>query len=299
MNVTLTGATGFLGKHIVAGLLEAGHRPHLLGRNPPANLPPGVAFSLWRSTAVDPPREALQSANAIIHLVGEPVAQRWSPEVKSRIRSSRVAGTLQLAEALAAMPNKPQVVVSASAIGIYGERGDDILTESSPPGQGFLADVCREWERSADRIEVLGIRAVKLRIGIVLGKGGGALDKMLPPFRLGAGGKLGSGRQWMSWIHIDDIAGLFRFAIENPTLSGPVNATAPSPVTNAAFTRELAHSIHRPAFFPVPEFALRALYGEMASMVLASQRVLPNAAEAAGYSFRYPDLPAALASLDL
>ncbi len=295
MNVTLTGATGFLGRHIVAALLEAGHHPRILTRTPPANLPPGVDFSLWPSDT----GEGLHSADAVIHLMGEPVAQRWSAEVKTRIRSSRVDGTRRLAEALDSIPDKPQVVVSASAIGYYGERGDETLTESSPPGQGFLADVCVEWEKSADLLEALGIRVVKIRIGLVLGKDGGALDKMLPPFRLGIGGKLGSGRQWMSWIHIDDLAALFRFALENPAVAGPVNATAPNPVTNAEFTRELAHALHRPALFPVPAFALHVLYGEMAGMILASQRVLPEAAESAGYVFRHPDLPAALASLDL
>ena len=295
MNVTLTGATGFLGKHIVATLLETGHHPHLLVRNPPAHLPAGVDFSLWPTAA----GEALQSADAVIHLMGEPVAQRWSDEVKTRIRSSRVDGTRRLAEALASMPDKPRVVVSASAIGYYGERGDETLTESSPPGQGFLADLCVEWEKTAGLIEALGIRVVKIRIGLVLGKDGGALAKMLPPFRLGIGGKLGSGRQWMSWIHIDDLAALFRFALENPALAGPVNGTAPNPVPNAEFTRELGHALHRPALFPVPAFALRALYGEMAGMILASQRVLPKAAQSAGYAFRYPNLPTALASLDL
>jgi uncharacterized protein (TIGR01777 family) len=216
--------------------------------------------------------------------------------VKKEIRASRVQGTHHLVTALSTLKQRPMVLVCASAIGIYGDRGDEVLTEESPVATGFLADVCRQWESEADLAESLGVRVVKLRFGIALGRKGGALEKMLPPFRAFMGGRLGSGSQWMSWIHIDDIVGLIRWALGNP-LSGVVNATAPNPVRNLEFTRELGAALHRPAIFPVPAPALRALFGEMASVLLASQRVLPKAAEAAGYTFAFPELGAALQDL--
>jgi uncharacterized protein (TIGR01777 family) len=189
---------------------------------------------------------------------------------------------------------KPAVLVSGSAIGIYGSRGDEILTESSAPGDGFLADVTGEWESAADGAAALGIRVVKVRTGIVLGPEGGTLAKLLPIFRAGVGGRVASGRQWMSWIHADDLADLFVFAVEEAGVQGVLNGTAPNPVTNVEFTRQLAGALHRPALFPVPVFALRLLYGEMAEVVTGSQRVLPQAAQAAGFHFRYPELRAAL-----
>lgn len=299
MNVTLTGATGFLGSRIVASLLAAGHKIHIIGRRPPASLPPGVSFSLWQPASDEPPLDALRGAAAVVHLAGEPVAQRWTAAVKDRIRSSRIDRTLQLATALASIPNPPPIFLSASAIGYYGSRGDEILTEASPPGHGFLADVCVEWERAAAFVETLGARTVILRIGIVLGPGGGALAKMLPPFRAGLGGRIGPGSQWMSWIHIDDIAALVSFALTNNSLHGPLNLTAPNPATNSDFTSALAKTLHRPAPFPVPALALRALFGDMSSMLLASQRVLPQTALDAGFRFSHPTLAPALASLDL
>ena len=297
MNVTLTGATGFIGTPLVQRLLSRGHSLHLLGHKQPAGLPPSVEFSIWASTQDDPPVQALQGADAIIHLAGEPVAQRWTPEVKQRIRKSRVEGTLKLAQSLKSLSRLPGVLICASATGIYGSRGDEELTESSAPGDGFLAETTVEWEKAADFAEALGVRLVKIRTGVVLGKGGGALKKMLPPFRLGLGGPIGSGRQWMSWIHLDDITGLFLYALENPLLRGPVNGTAPTPVTNAEFSRELGRALHRPAIMWVPEFALKLMFGEMASVVLASQRVLPKAAREAEYQFKYPELAPALASI--
>ena len=297
MNITLTGATGFLGTRLTRRLVEAGHSIHALGRKRPANLPPAVRFSEWRSSDSEPPAESLADADAVIHLAGEPVAQRWTAEAKKRIRSSRVDGTRHLVNALSTESRRPQVLISASAIGIYGSRGDEILTEGSNPGDDFLARVVIDWEKAAALAEALGIRVVRLRFGVVLGPDGGALQKMLPPFRLGVGGRIGSGRQWMSWIHIDDVINLILYSFENPGVCGAVNATAPNPVTNAEFTRELARALHRPAIFPVPKVALKLLFGEMASMVLASQRVLPEAAKKAGFAFGHPQLGPALRGL--
>jgi len=295
MKITLTGASGFVGSHLVRKLLARGHEIHVLGRKRAADLPVEVTFSEW-SAETEPPAASFAGAGAVIHLAGEPVAQRWTAQVKARIRDSRVEGTRLLVNALRHTVPQPPVLISASAIGLYGSRGDEPLTETSAAGQGFLADVVRYWEMAARAAESAGIRVVLPRFGVVLGKGG-ALDKMLPPFRLGVGGRIGSGRQWMSWIHLEDALGIILFALENENVVGPVNATSSNPVTNAEFTRELAQTLHRPAVLPIPELALKLLFGEMAGMLLASQRVLPRAAKAAGFQFRYPDLRSALAEI--
>ena len=292
MNITITGATGFLGRPLVARLAAAGHQLHVLGRRRSESLPLSAQFSAWDATN-EPPHASLESAEAIIHLAGEPVAQRWTADVKQRIYDSRVKGTANLVAAIAGLSRRPRVLISGSAIGIYGSRGDEPLVESSAPGTDFLARLGLAWEAEAVRAETLGLRVVTLRTGLVLGRGG-ALAKMLPPFRLGVGGKIGSGHQWMSWIHIRDWANLVSFALENPGLRGPVNATAPGPVTNEAFTRALAAVLHRPAILPVPEFALKLMFGEMGDVILASQRVLPKAARAAGFQFEFPELQPAL-----
>jgi uncharacterized protein (TIGR01777 family) len=268
MNIAVTGASGFIGKRLMASLGKEARAISLRG-----NL------------------DGLAEADAVVHLAGEPVSQRWTKEVREQIRSSRVEGTRRLVEAMRANP--PRVLVSASAVGYYGSRGDERLTESSPPAAGFLPEVCVEWEREALKAEEFGVRVVCLRNGLVLGEGGG-LDKMMLPFKLGVGGKIGDGKQWMAWIHIDDTAGLIEFAISSTKLRGPVNATAPNPVTNAEFTRDLAAALHRPAILPVPKFALHLLFGEMAQIVYASQRVIPEAALEAGYQFRFPKLDGAL-----
>lgn len=281
VNITVTGATGFIGKRVAQALLAAGHNIHALGRKQSTELP----------------AESLAEADAVIHLAGEPVAQRWTPEAKQRIRSSRVDGTRNLVDALAKQSRRPRVMVCASAIGYYGSRGDEVLTETSGPGSDFLARIVVEWEQAAQQAEALGIRVVPLRFGVVLGKNGGALAKMLSPFRFGLGGRLASGRQWMSWIHVDDVIGLIRFALENSAIRGPMNATAPQPVPNVEFTQQLATALHRPAIFPVPGFALKLLFGEMAQVILGSQRVIPQAAQSAGYRFEYPELRPALARL--
>jgi uncharacterized protein (TIGR01777 family) len=277
MNISISGASGFIGRHLMKSLAQAGHSLRALSRHAP-------------------PAESLREADAIIHLAGEPVAQRWTADAKRRILDSRVVGTRNLVEALAALPRRPEALICASAIGYYGSRGDELLTESSAPGSGFLPEVCVAWEREAQAAEEFGIRVVRVRTGVVLDANGGALVRMLPPFRMGVGGRLGSGRQWMSWIHLEDLAALFQFAVESQ-VRGPLNAVAPNPVTNSDFTRELAHALRRPAVFPVPEFALKMLFGEMADVLLASQRVAPAAAEAAGFRFRFPQLAPALESL--
>lgn len=277
MNISISGASGFIGRHLMKSLAQAGHSLRALSRH-------------------TPPAESLREADAIIHLAGEPVAQRWTAAAKQRILDSRVVGTRNLVEALAALPRRPEALICASAIGYYGSRGDEVLTESSAPGSGFLPEVCVAWEREALAAEAFGIRVVRVRTGVVLDANGGALVRMLPPFRMGLGGRLGSGRQWMSWIHLEDLAALFQFAVESQ-VRGPLNAVAPNPVTNSDFTRELAHALRRPAVFPVPEFALKMLFGEMADVLLASQRVAPAAAEAAGFRFRFPQLAPALESL--
>ena len=297
MKITVTGATGFIGSRLTKSLLEGGHTVHVLARRRVAGVPDSVGFSEWKSTNEEPPPESLAGADAVIHLAGEPVAQRWTPEVKKRIRTSRVEGTRQLVNALSTQSRRPAVLVSGSAIGFYGSRGDEVLTEDSDAGDDFLAGVTIEWEHAAELAEALGIRVVLLRTGLVLGKEGGALAKMLPPFRFGLGGRLGSGKQWMSWIHIDDLIRLVLFCVENAAVRGPVNGTAPQPVTNKQFTRELAAVLHRPAILPVPQFVLRRALGEMANAALGSQRVIPAAAQAAGFQFQYPQLRAALERL--
>jgi uncharacterized protein (TIGR01777 family) len=276
MNVSVTGASGFIGSRLREALASEGHSVHPIRLREMQELPP---------------------CDAIVHLAGESVAQKWTPEVKRRIRESRVDGTRRLVEAISRMAQRPAVLISASATGYYGSREDEILTESSPPGQSFLAGVCVDWEKEAQAAEELGLRVVVLRTGIVLGRGGGALARMLPIFRLFLGGQLGSGRQWMPWIHIDDATGLIRFAVDHPGLSGPMNVCAPNPVRNADFTNALAAALHRPAPWTVPAFMLNALYGEMGGALLESQRAVPHVALTAGYRFRYADLEPALRSL--
>jgi uncharacterized protein (TIGR01777 family) len=296
MQITISGASGFIGRRLLKHLMTANHSIHVLSRHAGTNLPAGVRLSVWNPDREEPPEESLNNADAIVHLAGEPVAQRWTADARQKIRDSRVQGTRRLVQALSTMSRRPAVLVCASAIGIYGSRGDEILTESSTPGTGFLPDVCREWESQADLAQALGMRVVKIRIGIVLSAHGGALAKMLPAFKAFAGGRMGSGREWMSWIHLDDLAALIRYAVEN-SLEGAVNGTAPSPVTNAEFTRILAKSLHRPALFPIPGFALKMIFGEMAEVLLGSQRVLPRAAQDSGFRFQYAQLEPALQDL--
>jgi uncharacterized protein (TIGR01777 family) len=292
----MTGATGLIGRRLMKVLAADGHSLHVLSRHAGTNLPAGVKLSAWDPMKNEPPADSLQNADVVVHLAGEPVAQRWSEESKRKIRDSRVIGTRNLVQALAKLPAKPAALVCASAIGYYGSRGDEVLTENSAPGTGYLAEVCEAWEKEAIAAEALGMRVATVRTGIVLDPRGGALQKMLPPFRMGVGGKVGSGRQWMSWIHLDDLAGIFKMAIEKP-VQGPVNGAAPNPVVNADFTKALAIALKRPALFPVPEFGLKLLFGEMSTVLLGSQRVQPQKAVSSGYRFRFPQLPGALADL--
>lgn len=300
MKVAVTGATGFLGTGLVQGLLSQGHGVHVLTRDVARaleKLPPGVTGAPFDGrTALAP--EALAGADAVIHLAGEPVAQRWSRDAKQRIHDSRVQGTRTLVEAMKAAGTVKRFV-STSAIGYYGgAREAEPLTEQSPPGDDFLARVCVDWEAEAWGARGAGIGTVVVRMGVVLHPDGGALHKMLPPFRMGAGGPVGSGRQYVSWIHREDAQALLRFALEHaPLEDGPVNATAPEPVTNAAFAHALGHALGRPSVMHIPAFVVKAAMGEMAKVVLEGQRVLPERARESGFTFRFPELEAALKHL--
>lgn len=291
----VTGATGFVGSNLCRLLPDA----NVLTRRPeaaPASLSRAACFR-WQPEAGPPPPEALEGVDAVFHLAGEPVAQgRWSAAKKARIRNSRTVGTSNLVQGLRALDRPPAVLVSASAVGYYGSRGEEVLDERSAPATGFLPEVCRDWEAAAMACAEGGTRVVTIRIGLVLGPNGGALAKMLPPFKLGLGGPLGDGRQWVPWIHVDDLARLFVFAAEAPDLEGPLNGTAPDPVPNREFTRALGRAVRRPALLPTPAFALRSALGEFAEVLLASQRVLPRAAERAGFDFRYRNIEEALAA---
>jgi uncharacterized protein (TIGR01777 family) len=293
MKCVISGGTGFIGRRIVDRLLRDEHYVGVWSRQPGKEKRAAVASFTWDPLQGEPPAESLNAMDAVIHLAGEPVAQRWNAEVKRRIRDSRVLGTRALVDAISRVRHKPRVLVCASAIGYYGDRGDEVLTESSSPGSGFLADACRGWEAEADRAAEFGLRVVKLRIGFVLGKGGGALAQMVPAFRMFVGGRLGSGKQWMPWIHVGDVAEMFVHAVEND-IAGVWNATAPNPVTNSEFTREMGKALHRPAVFPVPPFALKLAFGELGQHMLDSSRVVPEAALKAGFRFRHPELGPAL-----
>lgn len=299
MRVLITGATGFIGKRLCQILLDEGHEMVVLSRHPEgARMMSGVTAFAWNPEAELPPEEAWEGVEAVIHLAGEPVAaSRWTDEQKRRICDSRVKGTGNLVDGMKKLSVGPKVLVCGSAVGFYGNRGDQQLDEQSEAGRGFLSEVCVEWEREAEKARSLGTRVALVRIGVVLDEGGGALDKMLLPFKLGLGGRLGDGRQWFPWIHLDDIVGIFRHALLNEQVIGPINGVAPGIVTNAEFTKELAEALHRPTFLPVPEFALKLLMGEMAEVVLNSMRALPTGALATGYKFKHANLRPALESL--
>ncbi len=294
MNIAITGASGLIGRRLARALTASGHGVVALGRSG-APGPGGIPGVKWDPQAGEPPEEALHEIDAVIHLAGESVARRWSPEVKRRILDSRVIGTRNLVCALGRLPRKP-ALVCASAAGYYGSRGDELLSESAAMGSGFLAEVTAAWEREAQAAEAFGIRVVRLRIGVVLDSSGGALGRMLLPFRLGLGGRLGGGRQWMPWVHAADLVELFRFAAEKP-VAGAFNACSPHPVTNGEFTKLLAAALGRPAVFTVPGLALKLAFGDMAEVLLSSQRAIPEAAEREGFRFQFPELGPALEGL--
>jgi uncharacterized protein len=292
LRALVTGATGFLGRRLLSRLDDATALSRDADR---ARKRLGVTAFPWIPEAGPPPAEAFAGIDVVFHLAGEPVGRRWTSARRRRIRQSRVHGTRHLVAALAALSHRP-TLVCASAVGYYGDRGDEILDEAQAPGADFLAEVCRDWEAEALRAREHGIRVVTARTGIVLARDGGALPRMLPPFRLGLGGRLGDGRHWMPWIHADDWVGLMLLAARNDSLDGPMNAVGPNPATNAEFTRALGRVLGRPTLFPVPRAALRLAFGEMSAILLASQRIVPRAAERAGYEFACPDLADALRS---
>jgi uncharacterized protein (TIGR01777 family) len=305
MRVFVTGGTGLVGTRLVGRLLARGDQAVVLTRRYQAarqSLGPNVDLLEGDPTQPGPWTERLDDCDAAVHLAGENVfARRWNAEFKKRLVDSRVLSARNVAAALAKKPKRadgqPKVLVSASAVGYYGPRGDEELTEESPPGSDFLANLCVEWEKAARGAEPAGVRSAWVRVGVVLDREGGALAKLLPPFKMFAGGPVGSGKQYMPWVHHEDVVGLFLLALDNPACAGPLNGTAPSPVTNAEFSKALGRALHRPAFVPTPGFALRLLLGEAAMIVITGQRVVPKRALALGYTFRYPQLDAALAQI--
>jgi uncharacterized protein (TIGR01777 family) len=295
VRVTLTGATGLIGARLVRALQARGDEVTVLSRDPAgAARALGATAQEWDPAAGPAPAGALAGRDAVVHLAGERVDQRWSDDARARILESRAAGTRHLVDGLRAADPRPAALVSSSAVGFYGPRDDEVVDESTPAGDGFLADVCEVWEREAARAEELGMRVVRVRTGVVLDRSGGALARMLTPFRLGVGGPVASGRQYIPWIHADDLVGIYLAAIDGSDWTGPVNATAPEPVTNKDFSRALGRALHRPALLPIPGAALQLLYGEMAEIVTTGQRAVPRRPLELGYAFRHPDLDEAL-----
>jgi hypothetical protein len=297
MRILVTGATGFVGQRLVEEFRRQGHTLAALSRDPESakrRLPALDQAFGWNPLQELPPAEAFSGIDAVVHLAGETVTGRWTEDKMQLIRDSRVVGTANLIKAMVRLETRPQVMVSASAIGYYGDRGEEELTEDSAPGNDFLAGVCQEWEKEAGKVEWGGVRSARVRVGIVLGPGGGALGAMLLPFKLGAGGPLGSGRQWWSWVHRDDLVGLILHLIEHPDFSGAVNGTAPEAVRQKDFAKALGRVLWRPAVLPAPAFALKLALGGFSAELLSSKRVLPRNASGLGFRFRYPQLEAAL-----
>jgi uncharacterized protein (TIGR01777 family) len=295
MRVTLTGASGLIGTRLVRALRARGDEVTVLSRSPQkAAGVLGVEAERWDPNADPAPADALAGRDAIVHLAGEPVDQRWTDASRRAIAESRETGTRNLVEGLRAADPRPGVLVSSSAVGYYGPRGDEVVEESARPGSGFLAEVCVVWEREAARAEELGMRVVRVRTGVVLDGGGGALARMLTPFKLGVGGPVAGGDQYLPWIHVDDLVGIYLAAIDGDEWTGPVNGSAPEPVTNAVFSRALGRALHRPALLPIPGVALKLLYGDMAAVVTEGQRAVPRRPLDLGYTFRHPDLDEAL-----
>lgn len=293
MKIVISGASGLVGTALTPALKEKGHEVFRLTRSAPRQAAGEISWNPQQGT-ID--AASLEGMDAVIHLAGENVAEgRWNDEKKSRIRESRVKGTRLLSETLAKLERKPQTLLSASATGFYGSRGDEVLTEQSASGSDFLSEVCREWELATQPAAQSGIRTVNLRFGVILSEKGGALKKMLTPFRMGVGGKVGSGKQYMSWITLDDAVGAIIFALQTETLRGPVNVVAPEAVTNAEYTASLGRAVSRPTIFAVPSFVARLAFGEMAdALLLSSTRAEPLRLKEAGFLFQYPQLDEAL-----
>jgi uncharacterized protein len=302
VRVIITGASGLIGSVLVAELREHGAEVTVLSRDPSrAREALGVEAVGWDPLEEPAPVQALAGADAVVHLAGENIAQRWSAQAKRAIRESRVTGTRNLLAGLEAAGRegdgqRPHALVSGSAVGYYGPRGEEPLDEDSPAGSDFLAETCVAWEAEAQKASALGMRVVLIRTGVVLDREGGALAKMLPPFRLGVGGPVAGGGQYMSWVHREDLVGMICAALQDERWSGPVNGTAPGPVTNREFSHALGHALHRPSLLPVPGFALGLLYGEMAEIVTTGARVMPAKPLVLGYDFRHPELDEALRS---
>jgi uncharacterized protein len=299
MRVTITGATGLIGSALVRELRGRGDEVTVLTRNPGKareRLGAEVEAVAWDPQATAAPAEALAGRDGVVHLAGENLAQRWNEDVKRRIRESRERGTRALVEGIRAADPRPHALVSISAIGYYGDAGDRVVDEDTPPASDFLAQVCVAWEREAEAAAELGLRVTRVRNAVVLDKHGGALSKMLPPFRLGVGGPVAGGRQYMSWVHLDDVVAILLRALDDDSLSGALLAAAPEPVTNAEFSKALGRALRRPAVAPVPGFALKLLYGDMAELVTKSQRVVPRRLRQLGFQHRHPDLDEALRS---
>ncbi len=294
MRVGITGATGFLGRRLVRALHARGDAVVAFTRDPSrvrGTFPAGVELAALAEMSP----MVLSRLDAAVNLAGEPVSSgRWTDARKAEILRSRVETTRALVDAMRAASPRPAALVSASAVGYYGPRGDEEVDEETPPGDDFLASVCRAWEAEAERASELGVRVVRARIGVVLGEDGGALARMLPAFKLFVGGPVGDGRQYLPWVHLDDVAGMVLFALDHDGVRGAMNVTAPAPARFAAFARALGHALHRPSWLPVPGLALRAAMGEMAGVLLTGQRALPRVALAAGYRFAHPDLEEAL-----
>ena len=301
MKLVISGATGFIGSELVSQLARQNHTLTLLSRKPRAH-PRGanIQWMVWDGGVPGSWQTALNGADGVINLAGEPIAaKRWTAARKQALRSSRIDTTRALVSAIAKANQKPKFLINASAVGFYGPHGDETLTEESPPGHDFLAQLCVAWEAEANKAKEHGLRVALVRTGIVLGKGKGALAKMVPPFKFFVGGRLGSGKQWFPWIHLDDEVGLIKFLIDNDKAEGPFNATAPNPVTMDEFCKALGKVLNRPSWAPVPASLLSLMLGEMAEMLLTGQRALPAAALKLGYQFKYQNVFEALASLKL
>jgi uncharacterized protein len=305
MRVFVTGGTGLVGSRLVRRLSERGDQAAVLTRRPDVareRLGSGVTVVDGDPMKAGAWMDAIADCDAVVHLAGENVfARRWRAEFKELLRASRVQSTENVVQALARQPRsadgQPKVLVNASAIGYYGPHADEELNEDNSPGDDLLARVCVEWEKTAQKAESHSVRVARIRIGVVLDKEGGALAQMLKPFKLGLGGRTGSGRQWISWIHHADLVGIILLPLDNNAASGPINGTAPNPVPNRDFAKALGRALHRPAFLPTPAFALRVMLGEVAQIITTGQRVLPRRAQALGYAFRFPTIDAALADL--